>query len=119
MRAMLSLLTLALIAACGGGGGPTAIEIPIAELDIVQGCSSIVEGQRCQIVVRALTAEGQQVSNPVLRWSSSNDGVASVSNRGLVQAGGAGIVTIRVSNTTDTAKDQTTIYVLPCTRGPC
>ncbi|MFN2384517.1 MAG: Ig domain-containing protein [Gemmatimonadota bacterium] len=115
MRAMLPLVPLALLAACSGSG-PTAIEIPIAELEIVQGCGVIIAGERCQVQIRALTAEGQQIANPVLRWSSSNDAVASVSNRGLITAGGAGSVTIRVSNTTDTAKDETRIHVIPRTR---
>lgn len=104
---------IAVVSSCGGDDGPTAIELPVDSIEIVQGCTAVFEGERCQIVVVAMTDEGQRISNPVLRWSSSNSSVATVDSEGLVRGVAGGDATIRVSNTTETASDQTRVRVVP------
>lgn len=84
--------------------GPTAIELPIATIVVTQGCPTLIVGQQCRPTVEARTAEGQLVVNPILRWTSSNPGTASVTDQGLIQARGPGEATIRVSNSTDSAR---------------
>ncbi|HUP00267.1 MAG TPA: Ig-like domain-containing protein [Gemmatimonadota bacterium] len=114
MRALKSLAPLAALGSILLGcstDGPTTIELPIAELRITASCPALIVGGRCAIVVEALTAEGQLVVDPILRWSTSDSSIASVDEGGVVEARGPGQATIRVSNSTDTASDQTTISV--------
>ena len=112
-RSALPLAFLALAACSGGSGGPTAIEIPIDRREIAGGCAAyLLPDERCQLQVRAITAQGQIVTNPVVRWASTDAGVASVDARGRVTARGPGAATIRVSNTTDTAIADRTVNVL-------
>lgn len=104
----------ALAFGCTGGGGPTAIEIPIDRLDIVQFCAAIAETETCMFRAEAFSGE-QLVANPVLRWSSSNSTVASVEEQGtsaLVRGRQSGQVSIIVSNTTGTVSDSKTLHVL-------
>ena len=98
-------------AACAGGSGPTAIEIPIGRLEIASnGCLSVVEGDTCVIVVRAFSTDGQEIGNPVLRWFTSNSAIAQVEN-GTVSARSPGQATITVSNSTGSVSAQATARV--------
>jgi hypothetical protein len=107
-----ALFAFALLA-CSGSGGPTAIEIPIARIQIVSACTVIVEGNTCTIGVRAFAEDGRQVGNPVLRFLSTNENAASVSTRGVVSGRAPGTSTILVSNSTSTVNQQFRVDVLP------
>lgn len=98
--------------ACSDGSGPTAIEIPIDSLAFTSTCTALVPGDTCPLTVEAFTEDGQQIGNPVLRWTSFNSGVASVDTQGLVTARAPGEATIEVSNTTATVSVRTLVHVL-------
>ena len=109
---LLTPLLVATLIACNDEG-PTAIELPIGELEFTTRCSPIIVEQNCRPGVIARTPEGQTISSPVLRWSSNNSSVASVNNEGLIRALSAGSAVITVSNTTSTVTAQQEVLVLP------
>jgi hypothetical protein len=113
-RALVGAAVTALALGCSGGSGaPTAIEIPIARIQITQPCSVIVEGGQCQIGARAFTEDGRQIANPVLRYVSTNSTAADVSIRGLVTGRAAGSATIFVTNSTGSVSSQFVVNVFP------
>lgn len=111
----LGLTTLA----CSNDDGPTSIEIPIATIQIRSGGCFVPEGESCNVVAEARTSEGVLVSNPVLRWSSSNTTVASVegeSSTATIRAQAIGNATVTVSDTTGDVTDEMPVSVLPCSK---
>ena len=111
---ILALLVIVPVAGCDESG-PTAIEIPIATLEITNGCTVMIEGSECTIGVIAMTEEGQSIINPVLRWFSSNPSVSILNDRGRIAAVAPGQATVTVSNSTETVSDDTRVTVLPNT----
>jgi len=107
------LLAAFALAGCSGGGGPTAIEIPIARIQVTQPCTAVIEGETCRIGVRAFTADDQQIGNPVLRYLSTNESVAPVSDAGVVSGRSVGQATIVISNSTSTVFAQFQANVFP------
>jgi hypothetical protein len=112
------LATALLLPACSGDSGPTAIEIPLARVEITGPCPFIDEGGTCQMAARGITAEDQIVTNAVLRWSSSNNSVAQVNNEGRVFGVGPGKATILVEAALGQGSDTSTVSVHPCTKCP-
>lgn len=100
-----------LLPACSGDSGPTAIEIPLAKIEIVTPCPDIPEGSTCQIAARGITEDNELVTNAVLRWSSGNNSVAQVNNEGRVFAVGAGKTTILVEAALGTGSATTNVTV--------
>lgn len=108
------ILAVALVLqACSGDDGPTAIEIPLAKVEIVTPCPDIPLESTCQIAARGITAENEVVTNAVLRWSSSNNSVAQVNNEGRVFAVGTGKTTILVEAALGTGSATTQVSVRP------
>ena len=106
------------LAACGNEEGPTSIEIEIAHLRILNGCA-IAEGASCQLTAVAMTADSVIVPSPILRWTSSNVTVASVtgeSSSATVEGRAIGDATITASNSTFTVSDDVRVTVLPCSK---
>ena len=107
-----ALLAAALLPACSEDG-PTAIEIPLARVEIVTPCPDIPEDGDCTIAARGITAENELVTNAVLRWSSSNGSVASVNSEGRVHGEGPGQATITVEAAVGTGSATTQVAVRP------
>ena len=105
-------LTVLGLACSGGSGGPTAIEIAVAGIEVTQPCGVVIEGENCQIGVRATAEDGRVIQNPVLRYNS-NSSAADVSDRGLVTGLAAGSGTITVTNSTGSVTDDFRFNVLP------
>ncbi len=110
--APLILAAALLLPACSGDSGPTVIEIPLAAVEITSGCSSMAEGTTCQMAARGITAEGQIVTNAVLRWSSSASSVAQVDSDGQVFAIAPGQATITVEAAFGEGSDSSEVFVL-------
>jgi uncharacterized protein YjdB len=111
-RTIPGILAAALaLSACGGDEGPTAIEIPLASVEILQHCSNVIEGTTCQMVARGMTAEGQTVTNAVLHWSSNATSIVQVSSEGRVFGIAAGRATITVEAALGQGEDSTEIFV--------
>jgi hypothetical protein len=107
------------IPSCSDSEGPTSIEIPIATINIRSGGCFVEEGASCNVVAEARTAEGVLISNPVLRWSSSNTTVASVtgeSSTATIHAQSIGDATVTVSDTTGDVTDDIQVTVLRCSK---
>lgn len=105
--------------ACSNSEGPTAIEIPIATIQIRSGGCFVEEGATCNVLAEARTAEGVLITNPVLRWSSSNTTVASVvgeSSTATIHAQAIGDATVTVSDTTGDVSDDMPVTVLRCSK---
>ncbi|CAN5822981.1 hypothetical protein BH20GEM1_BH20GEM1_15170 [soil metagenome] len=99
--------------ACSGDSGPTAIEIPLARVEITAPCPDIPLDSTCQIGARGITADNELVTNAVLRWSSSNGSVAQVDSEGLVRAMGSGTATITVEAALGSGSATTRVSVRP------
>lgn len=84
------------LAACGGG----VVEPPpppppaVGSIGFPQDSLAVGVGASVRLTPIVRAAAGNNISNPVLGWSSSSVTVATVSNSGLVQAVGAGTATI-------------------------
>lgn len=115
-----SALCLTLFAlSCSSSDGPTAIEIPIATIQIRSGGCFVEEGSSCNVVAEAKTAEGVIVSNPILRWTSSNTSVATVegqSSTATIRANAIGNATVTVTDTTGDVSDDMRVNVLRCSK---
>lgn len=117
-----SALGLALgviVLSCSSSDGPTSIEIPIASIQIRSGGCFVPEGATCPVTAEARTIDGVLVSNPVLRWSSSNTTVASVvgeSSTATISAHAIGNATVTVTDTTGDVSDDMRVSVLPCSK---
>ena len=106
-------------ASCSNSNGPTAIEIPIADIQIRSGSCAVEEGRTCNLFAEAKTADGTIVTNPILRWSSSNPTVATVegqSSQAVVSIHSVGTATITVSNTTGDVSDTAKVRGLLATK---
>ena len=75
---------LTVLTACGGdGSGPPA---PVASVAVTPQSSTIVVGQTTQLTAQPKDAQGNNLGNRTVTWSSTNTAVASVSSSGLVTA---------------------------------
>jgi len=104
------------LAACSGDSGPTAIEIPLAKVEITKGCGSIGEGSTCVMEAIGFTAEGQLVTNAVLRWSSNASSIAQVNDEGRVFGIAPGKATITVEAAIGQGEDQIDVFVFGVTK---
>ncbi|HJU86180.1 MAG TPA: Ig-like domain-containing protein [Gemmatimonadota bacterium] len=82
-------------------------------MEILTGCSTIAEGTTCPMTARGITAEGQIVTNAILRWSSSAGNVAQVNDEGLVFAIGPGQAVITVEAAFGRGEDSWNVAVVP------
>ena len=114
--APLILAAALLLPACSGESGPTAIEIPLAEVEILFGCPTVDEGATCQMSARGITAEGQLVTNAVLRWSSNANSIVQVDSNGRVFGIAPGTATITVEAAFGQGTDTSRVAVFPCTK---
>jgi uncharacterized protein YjdB len=117
-RTIPALLAVALFAACSGDDGPTAIEIPLARVEITGPCPTVDEGATCQMTARGITADNEIVTNAVLRWSSNANSIAQVNNDGRVFGLAPGTATITVEASFGTGSATSRVTVFPCTKCP-
>ena len=114
-RTALAIAALAVGATACSDDGPTAIEIPLAQVEIITPCPTVDEGATCQMTARGITAEGAIVTNAVLRWSSSAGSVAQVDDDGRVFGVGPGQAVITVEAAFGEGSDTAAVFVFPCT----
>jgi uncharacterized protein YjdB len=74
---------LTVIVACGGGTEPPP---PVASVVVSPPSSSITVGQTAQLTATTRDAQGSNLTNRTVTWSSTNNAVATVSSTGLVTA---------------------------------
>ena len=93
------LLSIVLLAACGGGGEPTPpIENPVGRVTVVASSTSLLVGQSIQLEVEARSATGVIVSSPgTITWESSDTRVLSVDATGRLSAIAPGTAVVRAT----------------------
>jgi hypothetical protein len=99
-----------LTAACGGS--EFSPPLPIVQIILGIGdCGGLRVGEMCALDATAIDSGGSVVTDPSLRWSSSNPFVASVDFQGNVTGAGAGNATIVVQTTDSVIIEDTTLTV--------
>ena len=102
---------LALVSACGGGDkGPTT-PAPVATVVIAAGSVTVLVGQSQQFSASTIAANGATLAGRVVRWSSSNAAVGTMSDAGLLVSVATGSTTI--SATSEGRSGTATITVIP------
>ncbi len=100
--AFASLLCVAASACTGDGGGtepppPPNDPPPVATVE-VSGPTEVVPGAQIQLVATLLDAEGEELADRPITWSSVSEAIATVSQAGLVTGVSTGNVTIRATS---------------------
>jgi CubicO group peptidase (beta-lactamase class C family) len=102
-RALVALLSAAALGACGGsstgpdggvGGDPPAV----ASVEITPAAPSVFEDGALQMTARPRAADGATLSGRAVAWSSSDPGVASITNAGAVSARDPGTTTLTATS---------------------
>ena len=100
-----------LVSACGGGDkGPTA-PAPVATVIIAAGSATVLVGQSQQFSASTIAASGATLTGRVVRWSSSNASVGTMSDAGLLVGIATGATT--TSATSEGRSGTAMITVLP------
>ena len=100
---------LTVLAACGGGTEPPP---PVASVVVSPPSSSITVGQTAQLTATTLDAQGGNLTNRTVTWTSTNTGVASVSSSGLVTAVSIG-GPVTIIATSEGQDGSATVTVIP------
>lgn len=90
----------ATITATSGGESGTAgvtVTVPVASVEVDPASADLQWGESVQLTAGPMDADGNALDRSVT-WSSSDDGVATVDDNGLVTATGAGTATITATS---------------------
>lgn len=103
------------LAACGGGDGPSSPD-GVASVVLNAPSLAMLVGKSDQLTATAKDAQGNTVAGaPAASWKSSNTGVATVSGSGLVSAVANGSATITATISGKSATAQVTVAPAPTT----
>ena len=94
-RAIIALLSAVALTGCAE---TTASTIDVATLEVSPTTAQLQAGATTTLTARALDENGAVIVAPVLRWSSSDNAVATVSATGVVTTTAAGTARIAVSS---------------------
>jgi hypothetical protein len=117
-----SLVFSALVLACGGGGSddgdggtpPPPPPTPVESVTITPGPSlTLSVGATTQLSAAARDAQGNVLTGRTITWSTTAQGVATVSASGLVTAAAAGTAQIRATSDGKTGQVTITVEALP------
>lgn len=106
-------LGLLALAACGGGGDGGEVDCdPIAaalvsRIEVTPATTSVADGQSLQLVAKAYSCDGSQLTVPSFAWTTSDATTVSVNASGMVlgeQVGGPVTVTASVQGKQGTAR---------------
>jgi Big-like domain-containing protein len=116
MAAPAALVALGMLAACGGGDGPTNPPANgVATILVDFSPTSIIVGQKVQATATAFDSKGNALPSTTFTWSSSAPAVATVDQTGLITAVAAGTATIRAKAGTKTGESDVAVDVDRCT----
>ncbi|MBK8248727.1 MAG: Ig-like domain-containing protein [Gemmatimonadetes bacterium] len=91
----------------------TITPIPVASVTVSPGSGSVTVGQTIQLSATTAAAGGQTLSGRVVAWTSSANGVATVSSTGLVTAIAPGSATITATSEGITGTSSITVAAVP------
>jgi uncharacterized protein YjdB len=98
-RRIATLLSLAALAACGDGQGPTdAGGARVAAVEVTAPAASLAVGETMQMAATPRGPGGAAVVGATVTWSSSDASIASVTSAGLVTARAPGQAVIRATS---------------------
>lgn len=90
---LLAFLAFAPFTACNDSAGPP----PVSTVEVI-GAGPLKVADSVQLVATVRDADGNDLTDREVKWSSSDDGIGSVSLTGLVTANAAGDVTITATS---------------------
>ena len=100
---------LTALAACKEGTSPPP---PVASVLVAPLATTISPGQTAQLTATTLDAQGRNLANRVVTWSSTNPAIASVSTSGLVTAIAVG-GPVTIVATSEGQDGSATVNVIP------
>ena len=115
LRAFALATSIAVLAACGGGGdpAPTQPTMPpaVGSVAVTLAATQLVAGTTTNATAQVLSTTGTPLAGRSVTWSSGNDAVATISSTGVVSAvaPGTAIITATSEGRTGTA----TLTVIP------
>jgi uncharacterized protein YjdB len=99
LRRITALLSLAALAACADGNGPTDAGGPqVAAVEVTAPAASLAVGETMQLGATARGPGGAAIVGATVTWSSSDASVAAVTAAGLVTAQALGQAVIRATS---------------------
>jgi len=110
-RTAFSSVLLLLTIGCNDGVGPPLSSLSFVTTDIT--LSSL--GENYQLKLSAKTAQGEDFKNPKITWTSTDPGVATVSETGLITSVTNGSTEISVHSGTLTATTSVVVAQTPAT----
>lgn len=114
MKKQLTLLTTVvfLVLSCEDKSGDSA---PVPDvIDISSGSAQLVlkPGQTIQLKARVIDKKNQEIVEAKVVWSSENDGVATVDEKGVVTAIDVGVTTIFATYETVQGMREVTVSII-------
>jgi trimeric autotransporter adhesin len=94
-------------------GDNTAVTVDVATVEVTPATATVQAGGTLTLASRALAADGTPLVAPVLRWSTSDNSVATVSAAGVVTAAAPGTARIAVSSMGRSAVSTITVTPRP------
>ena len=88
----------AVIDGVAGNANVTVRLVPVAKVTIMPVGASVGEGKSTKLVARVTDAAGNELTNRVVTWASSNPGIATVDQSGVVRGVRKGTVTITATS---------------------
>ena len=85
---------LLLLAACGGGPGPTGDPPPVAEVVVAPATATVEIGSQVQLTATLTDASGGTLTGRPVAWTSSDEAIATVADDGAVSGVAEGAATI-------------------------
>ena len=107
------------VGACGDYAGtdppPPPALLPVASVTVSPGALALTPGQAGTLTAALRDASGAELSGRTISWTSSDQGIATVSVQGLVTGAGVGSTTVSATAEGKTGSAQVTVAHPPAT----
>ena len=108
--------TVTITASSEGKSGTATVTVtpaPVASVTVTPPTASVVAGQTTTLQAQTLDVNGAVLTGRAVAWSSSNNGVATVSSAGVVTGVAPGTATITATSEGKSATAAITVTVVP------
>jgi uncharacterized protein YjdB len=99
-----------------GKSGTAAVivsPVPVGSVAVAPTTVSVMKGQTAPLTVTVKDQNGTVVTDRIVSWTSSNDGIATVSQTGVVTAVAVGVATITAESEGKNGKSTITVTPVP------